>query len=47
MNSSIHILSSFTDPQVISNLYEFLSSDVHKRRYFEECRYPNSCYIPV
>jgi len=32
------ILSSFTHPQVVSNLYEFLSSVEHKRRYFEECR---------
>jgi len=30
-------MSSFTHPQVVSNLYEFLSSAVHKRRYFEEC----------
>jgi len=28
--------------QVIPNLYEFLSSAEHKRRYFEECRNPNS-----
>jgi len=32
------ILSSFTHPQVVSNLYEFLSSVEHKGRYFEECR---------
>jgi len=31
-------LSSFTDHQVVSNLYKFLSSAEHKRRYFEECR---------
>jgi len=30
------ILSLFTHPQVVSNLYEFLSSREHKRRYFEE-----------
>jgi len=29
-------LTSFTHPQVFSNLYEFLSSAEHKRRYFEE-----------
>ncbi len=31
------ILSSFTQPQVVSNLYEFLSSLEHNRRYSEEC----------
>jgi len=30
------ILSSLT--QVVSNLYEFLFSDEHKRRYFKECQ---------
>jgi len=30
------ILSSFTHPQVVANLYEFLSSAEHKGRYFEE-----------
>jgi len=25
----------FTYPQVVANLYEFLSSDEHKGRYFE------------
>jgi len=30
------ILSSFTHPQVAANLYEFLSSDEHKGKYFEE-----------
>jgi len=33
----MQILSSFTPPQVVSNLYKFLSSAEHKRRYFEEC----------
>jgi len=28
---------SFTHPQVVPNLYEFLSSAEHKRRYFKEC----------
>jgi len=32
------IVSSFTHPQVISNLYEFLSSAEHEWRYFEECQ---------
>jgi len=31
------MLSSFTHPHVVSNLYEFLSSAEHKI-YFEECR---------
>jgi len=30
------ILSSFTHPQVVANLYDFLSSAEHKGRYFEE-----------
>jgi len=29
--------SSFTRPQVVLNLYEFLSFTEHKQRYFEEC----------
>jgi len=29
-------MSSFTHPQVVPNLYEFLSSAEHKRRHFEE-----------
>jgi len=37
------ILSSFTHPQVVLNLYTFLSSDEHKGRYFEECVKLNSC----
>ncbi len=38
------ILSSFTRPHVVTNLYEFLSYVEHKRRYFEE---PNSCWSPL
>jgi len=30
------ILSSFAHPQVVANLYEFLSSAKQKGRYFEE-----------
>jgi len=30
------ILSSFTHLRVVPNLYEFLTSAEHKRRYFEE-----------
>jgi len=36
------VLSSFTHPQVVPNLYEFFSSAEHKSRYFKDCRYPNS-----
>jgi len=32
------ILSSFTHPQGVVNLYEFLSPAEHKRKYFEEFR---------
>jgi len=28
-------MSSFTHPQVVSNLYKFISSAEHKRIYFE------------
>jgi len=41
------ILSLFTDPQVVANLYEFLSSAEHKGRYFEERFEPNSCLAPL
>jgi len=40
-------LSSFTHPQVVANLYEFLSSAEHKGRYFEEQWEPNSCSAPL
>ncbi len=30
------ILSIFTHPLLVSNLFDFISSLVHKRRYFEE-----------
>jgi len=33
----MEIVSSFTHPQVVPNLYEFLCSIAHKRRHFEEC----------
>ena len=32
------MLLSYTQSQVVSNLYEFLSPAEHKRGYFEECR---------
>ncbi len=37
VHPKMKILSSFTHPQVVSNLYEFLCSAEHKGRYFEEC----------
>jgi len=37
----------FTHPQVVANLYEFLSSAEHKGRYFEERLEPNSCLAPL
>jgi len=37
------ILSSFTPPQVVAKLYEFLSYDEHKGRYFEG----HSCLPPL
>jgi len=40
------ILSSFTHPQVVGNLYEFLFSAEHKGRYFEERFEPKSCLAP-
>jgi len=36
------ILSSITHPQVVANLYEFLSFAEHTGRYFEERLEPNS-----
>ncbi len=37
VNPKMKILSSFTHPQVVPNLYEFfLFSSEHKGRYFEE-----------
>jgi len=38
---------SFIHPQVVANLYEFLSSAEHKGRYFEERLEPNSCGAPL
>ncbi len=33
----MNILSSFTQPQVVTNLYECVCSAEHKDRYSEEC----------
>jgi len=35
LHPKMKILSSFTHPQVVANLYEFLSSAEHKGRYFD------------
>ncbi len=37
VHPKMKILSSFTHPQVVPNLYEFLCSAEHKGRYSEEC----------
>jgi len=42
VHPKMKILSSFTLPQVVPNLYTFLSSVEHKGRYFEECGKLNS-----
>jgi len=34
LHPKIKILSSFTHPQVVADLYEYLSSVEHKGRYF-------------
>jgi len=44
LHPKIKILSSFTHPQVVANLYEFLYSAEHKGRYFEERLEPNSLF---
>ncbi len=36
IHSKMKILLSFTHPQVVPNLYEFLCFAEHKGRYFEE-----------
>jgi len=47
VHPKMKILSSFTYPQVVANLYEFLYSAEHKWRYFEEWLEPNSCLAPL
>lgn len=40
------ILSSFSDPHVVANLYDLLYPVEHKRRTFEECpsrSFPYNC----
>ncbi len=41
------ILSSFTHPQVVPNLYECLCSAEHKGRYSEECGKQSSSGAPL
>jgi len=36
LHPKMKILISFTHPQVVANLYKFISSAEHKGRYFEE-----------
>ncbi len=40
-------LSSFTHPQVVPNLYEFICSAKHKGRYFEESLLPGCFGAPL
>ncbi len=41
------MLSSFTHPQVVPNLYEFLCSAEYKGRYSEECEKQSSSGAPL
>ncbi len=41
------VLSSFTPPQVVPNLYECLCSAEHKGRYFEESLLPGCFGAPL
>jgi len=37
VHPKMKILSVFTHPNVVSNLYVFICSAIHKGRYLEEC----------
>ncbi len=37
VHPKVKLMSSFTHPQEVPNLYEYLCSAEHKGRYFEEC----------
>jgi len=39
--------TSFDHSLFVLNLFEFLSSVEHKRKYFEECWHPNSSWSPL
>ncbi len=41
------IVSSFTHPHVVPNLYEFLFYVEHKRRYFEEFWRTKQLLVPI
>ncbi len=47
VHSKMKILSSFTHPQVVSNLYACLCSAQHKGRYSEECGKQSSSGAPL
>jgi len=42
VHPKIKIVSSFTPPRVIPNLYYLLSFVEYKRRHFEQCTYNGS-----
>ncbi len=47
VHPKMKILSSFTHPQVVPNLYEWLCSAEHKGRYSEECGKQSSSGAPL
>ncbi len=47
VHPKMKILSSFTHPQVVLNLYEFLCSAEHKGRYFEQSLSPGCFGAPL
>ncbi len=47
VHPKMKILSSFTHPQVVPNLYECLCSAEHKGRYSEECGKQSSSGAPL
>ncbi len=47
VHPKMKILSSFTPPQVVPNLYECVCSAEHKGRYSEECGKQSSSGAPL
>ncbi len=47
VHPKMKILSSFTHPQVVPNLYECVCSAEHKGRYSEECGKQSSSGAPL
>ncbi len=47
VHPKMKILSSFTHPQVVPNLYGCVCSAGHKGRYFEECGKQSSSGAPL